>query len=384
MIDFDLTEEQRMLRQMAHDFAANEIAPVAEKYDREAKFPEPVIKKAQEAGLINVNVPEEYGGVGASLLEECLIAEELCWGCSGIATNILVNNLAAYPIILAGNDEQKREWLGRLVNDGVMASYAVTEPGAGSDVVAIRTSAKRVGDEYVLNGTKTFISNATVANFYVVFAVTDPEKRHKGLSAFIVDRDTPGLKVGKKLEKLGQRAADTAEVVLEDVRVPVANLLGNEGDGFLIAMRVFDHSRPVVAASAVGVARRAMEEAIRYAAERQAFGVPIWRHQAIGHKIADMAISIEAARMLAWRAAWLVDKGTPNTMLASMAKAFAADTAMQITVDAVQVFGGYGYSSEYPVEKLLRDCKVYQIYEGTSEIQRNVIVRELFRPYRKK
>ena len=378
MISFQLTEDQKMLRDLAHEFSANEIVPVAAQYDRENTFAWPVYKKAQEVGLINLNIPEAYGGPGLSTLDEGLVNEELAWGCSGMATALGVNALASWPIILGGSEEQKREWLGRLI-DGQMASYCVTEPAAGSDVVHIRTQARKVGDRYVLNGSKTFISNATVANFFVVFAKTDPAAGHRGMSAFIVEREKPGVSTSSHFDKLGQRASDTAEVFLEDVEVPASQRLGREGDGFGIAMGVFDRSRPTVAISAVGVARRAMELALQYAKERETFGHPILSYQAIGHMLANAAMDIHAARLLAWEAAWLVDNGMRNTSEAAYAKAFAADMCMRVTTDAVQVFGGYGFMKEYPVEKLMRDAKVFQIYEGTSQIQRNIIVRELAR-----
>lgn len=378
MVDFSLSEEQVMLRRLAHDFALNEIVPAAEELDREAKFPDEIVAKARQVGLINANIPEEYGGMGASVLEECLINEELSWGCSGVSTAMTINNLAAVPIKLAGDEEQKKEWLGRML-EGALGSYAVTEPNAGSDVAGIEAFAEKHGDTYVINGTKTFISNASRADFFVVFARTDREQRHKGISCFIVERDREGFSVSKKFDKLGQRCADTAEISLSDVAVPVSNRLGAEGTGFLTAMRVFDISRPAVASGAVGVARRAMEESLQYSKERVAFGQPIINFQAVSHMIADMAINVEAARLLAWQAAWNVDRGQPDTRAAAFAKAFAADMAMKVTVDAVQVFGGYGYVTEYPVEKLMRDVKVFQIYEGTSQIQRNIIVRELSR-----
>jgi acyl-CoA dehydrogenase len=377
-ISFALTEEQRMLQQLAWDFARTEIAPVAEHYDRTAEFPTPVIQKARAAGLINMNIPAEYGGGGASLIEECLVGEALAWGCSGISTSMMINNLAAIPVIVAGSEAQKKEWLGRMV-EGQLAAYAVTEPAAGSDVAGIQTTAVQRGDEYVLKGSKTFISNASHSDFFVVFAYTDKAKKYKGLSAFVVERSRPGFSVSKKFDKLGQRASDTAEITLDGVAVPASQRLGRESDGFLIAMQVFDRSRPAVAAAAVGVAQRALDESLKYARERQAFGLPLVEHQAIGYMLADMAMNIEAARLLAWRAAWLVDQGQPNTKFAAFAKAFAADAAMKITTDAVQVFGGYGFMKEYPVEKLMRDCKVFQIYEGTSQIQRNIIARELAR-----
>lgn len=379
-INFDLTDEQQQLQKMARDFAAREIIPVAEHYDRTAEFPIDVVSKGREIGLVNLNIPLEYGGPGANVLEETIVAEELAYGCSGISTAMSVNNLSSLPILIGGTEQQKAYWLGeRMVEKGDLAAYCVTEPGAGSNVAGIQTRAERKNGHYVVNGSKIFISNVNFASFYTVFAVTDPGARHRGISCFIIERDTPGIRVSKHFDKLGQRAADTAEIVFENVEVPEENRIGAEGMGFLLAMKVFDHSRPGVAAGAVGVARRAMEESIKYAKERETFGQPIWQHQAIGHKIADMAINIEAARLLVRQAAWMVDNGAENPKMAAYAKAFAADMAMQVTVDAVQVFGGYGYMKEYPVEKLMRDIKVFQIYEGTSEIQRNIIVRELFR-----
>ncbi len=379
-VNFELTGEQKMLQKMARDFAAAEIIPKAEHFDRTAEFPIDIIKKGQQIGLVNLNIPEEYGGPGASVLDECIAGEELAYGCSGISTAMSVNNLSSLPILIGGTGQQKEYWLGeRMVGQGQLAAYCVTEPGAGSNVVGMQTRAERVGDHYVINGGKIFISNVNYSSFYTVFAVTDPGKKHKGISCFIVERDTPGISVSRHFDKLGQRAADTAEITFENVEVPADNRIGEEGMGFMLAMQVFDHSRPGVAAGAVGVARRAMEESIKYAKERETFGQPLWQHQAIGHKIADMAINIEAARLLVWQAAWMVDHGASNPKAAAYAKAFAADMAMKVTVDAVQVFGGYGFMKEYPVEKLMRDVKVFQIYEGTSEIQRNIIVRELFR-----
>jgi acyl-CoA dehydrogenase len=377
-LGFQLNEEQKMMQQMAQEFAANEIAPVAAYYDKTHEFPWPVVEKAQALGLTTMNVPESYGGMGLSLMEEIIVTEELAWGCAGISIAITINNLAALPLLVAGTEAQKREYLGRLV-DGKLASYCVTEPGAGSDVAAIKTTARRQGDEYILNGTKTFITGATVADWYTVFAYTNREQRYTGMSAFVVERNMPGVSVSNPFEKLGQCASDTAEVKFENVRVPVENRLGEEGEGFLIAMKVFDRSRPGVSISSVGIARRAMEEAIKYSRDREAMGQPIYKHQAVGHMIADMAINIEAARLLTWKATWLIDQGCSNVREAAMAKAFAADMAMKVCTDAVQVFGGYGYMREYPVEKLMRDIKVCQIYEGTSQIQRNIIVRELFR-----
>ena len=383
-ISFSLSEEHQMIRQLARDFARNEIAPVAEHYDRTHEYPWPVVRKAQEMGLTTMPVPEKHGGMGLSLFEESLVTEELSWGCSGISTAIGVNSLGMLPILLGGTDEQQREYGEKLAN-GALCAYCVTEPEAGSDVAGIKTMAARKDDHYVLNGCKTFITGATNADFYTVLAYTQPEvrddqrKRYSGMSFFIVHRDWEGISVGKPFNKMGQHASDTAEVIFDNVRVPATQRLGQEGEGFAISMKEFDKSRPTVAAGAVGVAQRALDEAVKYAKQRVTMGQPIWQHQAIGHMIADMAIQVEAARMLVWRAAWDYDRGERNTVHAAMAKAYAADAAMKVTTDAVQVFGGYGYMSEYPVEKLMRDIKIYQIYEGTSQIQRNIIVRELFR-----
>ncbi len=377
---FKLTEEQEMLVKMTGDFTADNITPVAAEYDEEAKFPEEIFHQARELGIVNMGIPEEFGGVGATVFEEVLVAEELAYGCTGISTSITTNALGMLPILVAGNDEQKAYWLGeRLIEQGQFVSYGVTEANAGSNVVGIQTRAEKKGDKWIINGSKTFITNASHANFFTVFAKTDPEAGHRGMTGFIIDRDMPGVSVGKKFDKLGQRASDTAEIVFENVEVPEENVIGEVGKGFYIAMKVFDYSRPAVAAAATGLQRRALEESIKYASEREAFGVPIYQHQAIGHKIADMAINYEASRLLSWQAAWQVDNGIFNPRIPAYAKAFAADMATKAAVDAVQVFGGYGYMKEYPVEKLLRDVKIFQIYEGTSEIQRNIIVRELFK-----
>ncbi len=379
MLDYTLTGEQEMIRDLARSFAKKEILPVAELYDRNDEYPWPVVKKAQKLGLISSNVPERYGGPGFGVVEECIINEELAWGCSGIQTALMLNNVAAWPIILVGTEDQKQRYLPRLTQGGELGAYALTEPAAGSDVAGLLTAAVRQGEEYLLTGTKTWITNAPVASFFIAFAKTDFEARHRGMSAFIVDREWPGVTLSKPMKKMGQHAAWTGEIVMEDVRVPAENRLGNEGDGFAIAMRVFDRSRPPVAAAAVGVARRALDEATRYAMQRKAFGKRIVEHQGIGFMLADMAMSIEAAEHLVRHSAWLIDQGLPNVKEAAMAKAFAADACMKVTTDAVQVFGGYGYSAEYPVEKLMRDAKIYQIYEGTSQIQRVIIARELTR-----
>ena len=378
MIDFSLTEEQQALQELARKFAREEMAPKAAHHDETGEFPREVAKKAWELGLMNTHVPPEYGGMGLGTLDGCIITEELAWGCTGIATAMEANALAAAPVIVAGNEEQKKEFLGRLTSEPLFAAYGVTEPGAGSDVAGIRTKARKVGDEYVIDGAKAWITNGGVANWYFVLAYTDQEKRHKGMSGFIVPADTPGITVGKKEWNLGQRASDTRGLTFEEVKVPAKYLLGKEGDGFRIAMSAFDHTRPPVASGAVGLAQRAMDEAIRYARERKTFGQPIAAYQAISFMIADMAMQIEAGRHLVRLAAWAIDNGKRNTKYAAMAKAFCADMAMKVATDAVQVHGGYGYSHEYPVEKLMRDAKIYQIYEGTSQIQRLIICKEIF------
>ncbi|HRW06577.1 MAG TPA: acyl-CoA dehydrogenase family protein [Caldilineaceae bacterium] len=378
-LQLELPEELRMLQELARDFTRNEIIPRAEEYDRSGEWPWAIFKKARDVGLVNLNIPEAYGGIGATVLEESIITEEMAYGCTGIQTALMLNQLGALPILIAGSEEQKQTYLTQLVDEPKIISYGLTEPDAGSDVAGIKTTAVKQGDHYVLNGTKTWITDAPVANFFIIFAKTDPSAGHRGMSAFVVERDYPGLSVSQPLEKMGQHAAQTAQVFMEDVAVPAQNLLGREGDGFLIAMKVFDKSRPPVSAAAAGLARRALDEAVKYAGERTTFGQPIYQHQGVGFILADMKIRAEAARDLAWKAAWLVDNGKRNTTEAAIAKAFCADAAMQNATDAVQVFGGNGYSREYPVEKLMRDAKIYQIYEGTTQIQKLIIVRELYR-----
>lgn len=377
-LQFELSGDQKMLQDLACDFARNEIIPRAEHYDQSGEWPWEIWHKARKAGLVNLNTPEEYGGGGASVLEECIVAEELAYGCSGIQTALMLNQLAVLPMLIAANDEQKQRYFPRLTRDGKIMSYCLTEPDAGSDVAGIKTTALRKGDHYVLNGTKTWITDGPVASYFTVFAKTNPGDGHKGMSCFIVEREWAGVSTGKPLEKMGQHAAQACQVFFENVEVPAENLLGNEGDGFMIGMKVFDKSRPPVAAAATGVARRALDEAVKYAGQRQAFGRFLWQHQGLGFMLSDMKIRTEASRSLAWKSAWLIDRDKRNTMEAAIAKSFCADAAMQNAVDAVQVFGGNGYSREYPVEKLMRDAKIYQIYEGTTQIQKNIILRELY------
>jgi acyl-CoA dehydrogenase len=377
MIGFDFTEEQTALQDMARKFAANEIRPKAGEADRTGAFPKEIFQKAFDLGLMTGFIPEAHGGLGLGSLESCIIEEELGWGCSGIATSMTSNGLALTPILIAGTEDQKKEFVAPFARELMYASFCLTEPGAGSDAGGIATTAKKDGDGYVLNGRKCFITNGTYASQYTVFASTDRSKGHKGLSAFVVPRSLAGVSPGKREEKMGQRASDTSDVLFEDVRVPAANLLGKEGDGFKIAMKTLDYARPTVAAMSVGVARAAFEHAMQYSKERVQFGMPIAMNQAIHFLLADMAMDIEAARLLTLKSAWLIDLGRRNTKESSFAKAFAADLAMRVTTDAVQIFGGYGYMKDYPVEKLMRDAKLLQIYEGTSQIQRLVIAKEI-------
>ncbi len=378
-VSFQLSEEQEALRQLAHDFAENEIRPVAAHHDKTGEYPWEVIRKAHELGLVNLHVPERLGGLGLGDFEGVLIAEELAWGCTGIGTALEANGLALAPVLLGASDALLEKYVAPMMEEPRMAAYAVTEPGAGSDVQGIKTTAVRKGDKWVLNGSKMWITNAGVADWYFVLALTDPAKKARGgMTAFIVEREWPGVIVGKKERNMGQRASDTRGITFEEVEVPAGNMVGREGDGWKLAMAAFDHTRPAVAAAAVGLARAAMEHAMQYATERTTFGRPIAQHQAIAFMIAEMAMNVEAGRLLCWEAASLKDAGKRNTRVASMAKAFCADMAMKVATDAVQVFGGYGYNEEYPVEKLMRDAKIFQVYEGTSQIQRLIISRELF------
>jgi acyl-CoA dehydrogenase len=379
-VSFALTEEQRALRDLAHEFAEREIRPRERDYDQYSTHPAAVIAKAHEIGLMNLHIPAEYGGLELGEFEGMLVGEELCWGCAGIGTAIAANGLGHGPVIIAGTDEQKREWLPPLLEEPLLTSFALSEPNAGSDVSGIQTTAVRHGDEYVLNGSKMFITNAGHAAWLTVFASTDKSKGHRGLTAFIVPTDVDGVIVEKHLDKMGQRSTDTSALAFQDVKVPVAYRLGDEGEGFKIAMKTLDFTRPGTAVGAVGVARAAFEYAAQYSKERVQFGMPIAMNQGVNFLIADMATKIEAARLLCWQAAWMIDQGLRATLQSSYAKRFAADICMEVTTDAVQVFGGYGYMKEYPVEKLMRDAKLYQIYEGTSQIQRLVIARELLMP----
>jgi acyl-CoA dehydrogenase len=380
MVDFTLTEEQEGMRAMARDFAAKVIRPVAWEYDKEGTWPEDIIAEAWELGLMNAQLPVEYGGVGASYLDGCLLGEELAWGCAAIATTLGANHLAATPVVLGGSEAVKRTYLGRLTEAPRLASFCLTEPDAGSDVSSMRTTATKRGDKYIINGSKCFITNGGYADWYTVYAKTDKEAGHRGISAFVVPKDHT-VTVDKHEDKMGLRASNTATITFDETEVPAANLLGEENHGFRLAMMTLDRTRPGVASMATGIARAAFEFATQYAKERVQFGAPIAMQEAIQFMIADMATKIEAARLLVHQSAVLLDQGRPNTLASSHAKRFAADSAMEVTVDAVQVYGGYGFIKDYPVEKLMRDAKIMQLYEGTSQIQRLVIAREILLPH---
>lgn len=383
MFDLRYTDEQEDLLKITRDFARKQVAPVAAQLDEAAKFPEELLKKAWELGLMNCEIPEAYGGLGLSCLSHSLVIEEVAWACLGVATSLLINNLAAMPLILAGTEEQKKKYLGWLIREPIFAAYCCSEPEAGSDVAGMTTHYAKDGAGYRISGTKRWISNGGHAHFYTVFATSDPKPekdlkaRNKKISCFVVERAAQGVSVGKKENKLGQRASETSDVIFDDVYVPAEALVGQEGEGFKIAMRTFDRSRPWIAAGACGIIARALHESRAYALQRKTFGVPIAQHQAIQFMLADMATAYEATRLLCHKAAWMVDEGTLDAVVSSMAKRYGADAAMKATTDAVQIFGGYGYTKEYPVEKLMRDAKLLQIYEGTSQIQRMVIARNI-------
>lgn len=377
MFDPSYTEEQQALVDTARKFAAEHIIPVAGEYDEKGEHPDEVFKAAWELGLMNVEVPEDYGGLGLSTLEGCLIAEQLAYGCAGISTSIMCNHLGLLPLMIAGTEEQKQKYLGWATEEFVFASYCCSEPEAGSDVAGMRTRITKDGDGWILNGQKRWITNGGHASIYTGFATLDPSLRHKGITGFVMPSDMKGVSVGKKENKLGQRASNTVDVIFEDVKLGPENLLGEPGRGFAIAMETFDKSRPMIAASAAGLIGRCLDESVQYAKERKTFGVPIAQHQAIQFMIAEMAMAHEATKLLYSKAAWEVDQGIRRTNTSAIAKAMGADMAMKAAVDAVQVFGGYGYTKEYPVEKLMRDAKLLQIYEGTSQIQRMVIAKNI-------
>jgi acyl-CoA dehydrogenase len=379
MISFSLTDEQKDLQKLARDFAQNEIAPLAPQLDRTGEYPYAILKKAHGLGLLNLTIEEAYGGGGLGWLESCIVGEEFAAACAGVTTAANANELALTPIELAASEEQKKKFIPPIARDGGLAAFCVTEPGAGSDVASMRTRAVKKGDEYILNGTKHFITNGDVAQLLTVFASTDPEKKHRGISLFAVPADLPGITRHHMGEKMGHRASDTAEIVFEDVHVPAANLLGKEGEGFRVAMETFDRTRVGIGAAGIGVARAAMDAAIKFAKERQQFAQPIANFQGVQFMLADMAIKIETARLAVYYAAWLTDEKLPYSYASAIAKAYGSDVAMQVTTDAVQLLGGYGYMADYKVEKYMRDAKLLQIYEGTNQIQRVVIAKAILK-----
>ncbi len=378
-MNFALTDDEKAVLDTARKFAREVMRPKAAHCDETNTFPKDIIQAAAELGLVNMNIPVELGGAGLSHQAQAIICEELGWGCAGMATSMIANDLALLPILIGGNAEQKERLVKPFTQGFKLTSFALTEPGAGSDVAGLRCTARRDGDFYVVNGQKQWITNGEYADQYSVFCTTDPAQRHKGLMCLVVEGRPQGLTVGRHENKMGQRASNTVTLTFEDVRVPVKNRLGEEGDGFRIAMETLDNSRPTTAMVAVGIARAAMEHALDYSKQRQQFGKPIADFQGIQFMLADMATDIQAARLLCFQSAWMLDNGQRNTLISSYAKRFAADMGMRVTTDAVQVLGGYGYSKEYPVEKLMRDAKLIQIYEGTSQVQRLVIARELLR-----
>ncbi|WP_077619941.1 acyl-CoA dehydrogenase [Bacillus sinesaloumensis] len=375
---FKLSEEHEMIRKMVRDFAKNEVAPTAAERDEEERFDRDIFDKMAELGLTGIPWPEEYGGIGSDYLAYCIAVEELSRVCASTGVTLSAHtSLAGWPIYKFGNEEQKQKYLRPMAQGEKIGAYGLTEPGSGSDAGGMRTTARLEGDHYVLNGSKIFITNGGIADIYVVFALTDPTSKHKGTSAFIIESDFPGFSVGKKEQKMGIRSSPTTEIIFEECRVPKENLLGEEGEGFKIAMMTLDGGRNGIAAQAVGIAQGALDAATDYAKERVQFGKPIAAQQGVGFKLADMATNVEAARLLTYQAAWLESEGLPYGKESAMSKLFAGDTAMKVTTEAVQVFGGYGYTKDYPVERYMRDAKITQIYEGTQEIQRLVISRML-------
>ncbi|OLS29226.1 MAG: Acyl-CoA dehydrogenase [Candidatus Thorarchaeota archaeon AB_25] len=381
MVDFRLSDEQQELQNKARKFAQEYMIPYAHYYDKVGEFPRPIIQKCWEEGLMNLSIPKEFGGLGLGSIEQCITVEEMAAGCAGMTTSIYVNTLGAEPILVAGTDEQKEKYLRPLTEDLKFVSFACSEPGMGSDVAGIQTRVKKEGNHYVLNGSKFWITNAPHADYFTVFASLDPSKRHKALCAFIVDADTPGVKTGRPVEKMGHKASTTSSVMFRDAKVPEENLLGAEGKGFAIAMKTFAMTRPSIAAFATGLARAAMEYARDYVNKREVFAQKLREFEVIQFKLAEMFMKIEASRALYLKAAWTTDNIGDATVPASVAKAFATDVAMETASEALQIHGGYGYIDQYPLEKLFRDAKLYQIYEGTSEVQRLILGRHVLSGY---
>ena len=381
MLNFDLTPDQLTLQKEAREFSLREILPVAWAYDEKDETPMSVIRKAHEAGLMNGMIPKAYGGKGQGIMEGVIMTEEISAACAGLATSIFDNSLGMEPILLSGNEPLKKKYFGKILNDFKLICFATSEPTMGSDVAGIRCLAKEDGDAYILNGTKFWITNGGIADYMTVFATVDPDSRHKGICAFVVEKEWEGVSVSPKIPKLGQRCSNTAGIHFDNVRVPKENMLAPPGEGFVLAMKTFARTRPTIGAFAVGVARSAMEFAMDYAKKRQAFGTSLANFQAIQHKIADMYQKVETSRLLVWKSAWEADNGSDPTLSASIAKLYATDETLAVVNEALQIFGGYGYTRMYPIEKLLRDMRLFKIYEGTSEIQRNIISEHAFRTY---
>jgi len=378
-MNFNFNEDALALQDLARKFAREEMIPKAAEYDQTMEYPQEIFTKAWELGLVNGHVDPDLGGLGLGCLESCIIAEELAYGCTGMETAIEANSLGSMPLLIGGSDELKQEYLGRLLAEPIQAAYGVTEPGAGSDVSGLKTKAEKVGDEWVLNGEKMWITNGGVANWYFVLARTNLDPKcpsSKAFTGFIVEREWEGVSPGRKEINMGQRCSDTRGIRFENVRVPEKNVIGEVGKGFIYAMAAFDNTRPPVAAAATGLSQRALDEATKYSFERKTMGKPIVQHQAISFLLAEMASRTELGRLMTYKSAWQVDTGNRNTYNASIAKLFAGDAANQNASDAVQIFGGNGFNSDYPVEKLMRDAKIFQIYEGTSQIQKLIIARE--------
>ncbi|MBK5481793.1 acyl-CoA dehydrogenase family protein [Peribacillus sp. TH16] len=376
-MDFNLTDDQQAIVSMARDVVNAEIIPLAREFDEREAFPVEIMDKLRECGLFNLSIPEEYGGPGIDKLSHALIVEEIARGCAGIATSLEANSLSSYPILVGGDESLKQKYLKRLTEEGQYASFALTEPGAGSDVSGMSSTIVRKDGGYILNGEKCFITNASYAHFYVVLAKQTLEYGKNSFTALVVERDSEGITVGEKEKKMGLRASNTASVIFDDVFVPLENRIGEEGKGFKIFMKALSFARPMVGAQAVGIAQGAYESALNYAKERKQFKKPIANFQSIQFMLADMAMTIEASRLLVHKSVFLLEQGTPSAKHASFAKCFAADTAMKVAEDAVQIHGGYGFIREYPVEKYFRDAKIMQIYEGTNQIQRVVIAKEI-------
>ncbi|CAK9803420.1 Probable medium-chain specific acyl-CoA dehydrogenase, mitochondrial [Anthophora plagiata] len=385
---FELNDTQKEMQELARKFTKEEIIPVAAEYDTSGKYPWDIIKKAWSLGLLNKSIPQYCGGMEVGIFDGCLVGEEFAYGCTGIATAMEGSGLGQAPVIAYGTKEQHKKYLGRLLEEPLVAAYCVTEPSAGSDVAGIKTKAEKKGKEWIINGTKMWITNGGVANWYFLLTRTNPDPNtpvSKAFTAFIVERESEGVTPGRKEMNMGQRASDTRMITFEDVRVSEENVLGKEGEGFKIAMNTFDKTRPVVAASSVGLAQRALDEATKYAIERKTFNKTIAEHQAVAFMLADMSIGVETARLAWMKAAWAADQGLPTaTCLASIAKCYGGDVANKCATDAVQIFGGAGFNTEYPVEKLMRDAKIYQIYEGTAQIQRLIISRHLLNQAKQK